>query len=227
MSQLREEPMEGVITIDGPAGSGKSTVSILLARQLGFLYLDTGAMYRAVALQAKREGVAPEDGEALGDLCRNLELRFKEGEMGPLLYLGEEDISSAIRSPEMDMLASRVSAVGEVREAMTELQRKMGSKGRVIAEGRDMGTVVFPNAIHKFYLTASTRVRAERRYRERIERGETVSMAEVGEDLIKRDEQDSTRNIAPLRPAEDAIIIDTDTMNIDQVIQTIHDAVWG
>lgn len=220
-----EKPMEGVITIDGPAGSGKSTVSILLAKQLGFLYLDTGAMYRAVALQAKREGVGPEDGEALGDLCRNLELRFEEGEMGLRLYMEEEDISSAIRSPEMDMLSSTVSAVGEVREAMTELQRKMGSRGRVVAEGRDMGTVVFPNAIHKFFLTASTRVRAERRYRERIERGENVTLTEVEEALIKRDEQDSTRNIAPLRPAGDAIIIDTDTMNIEQVIQTIRDTV--
>lgn len=224
MKPRNEEPMEGVITIDGPAGSGKSTVSILLARQLGFLYLDTGAMYRAVALKAKREGVGPENGEDLGDLCRNLELRFEEGEKGSRLYLGDEDISSAIRSPEMDMLASSVSAVGEVREAMTELQRRMGSRGRVVAEGRDMGTVVFPDAAHKFFLTASTRVRAERRYRERIERGENVAMAGVEEDLIKRDEQDSTRNIAPLRPAEDAMIIDTDTMTVAQVIETIRNA---
>lgn len=225
MNLPSEKPMEGVITIDGPAGSGKSTVSILLAKQLGFLYLDTGAMYRAVALQAKREGVVPEDGEALGDLCRNLELHFEEGEMGLQLYLEAEDISSAIRSPEMDMLSSTVSAVREVREAMTGLQRKMGSRGPIVAEGRDMGTVVFPDAVHKFFLTASTRVRAERRYRERMDRGENVTLMEVEEGLIKRDEQDSTRNIAPLRPAGDAIIIDTDTMDIDQVIQIIHDAV--
>jgi cytidylate kinase len=139
--------------------------------------------------------------------------------------LEDEDISAAIRSPEMDMLSSTVSAVGEVREAMTGLQRKMGGRGRIVAEGRDMGTVVFPNATHKFFLTASTRVRAERRYRERIERGENVTMAGVEEDLIRRDKQDSTRNIAPLRPAEDAMIIDTDAMDVEQVLETIRGAV--
>ena len=219
--------MLDVITVDGPAGSGKSTVSILVAKKLGFFYLDTGAMYRAVALQAKRNGVDPDDGDALGALCRDLELRFVAEEKGTALYLGEEDISLAIRSPEMDMLSSRISAVGEVRRAMTGLQRKMASRGGVVAEGRDMGTVVFPDAAHKFYLTASPDVRAKRRYRERIERGETVSMPQVEKDLKKRDEQDSTRALAPLRPAEDALIIDTDRLSIDQVVHRIYQAVTG
>lgn len=217
--------MLDVITVDGPAGSGKSTVSILVAKRLGFFYLDTGAMYRAVALQAKREGVDPDDGDALEALCKDLELRFVQGEKGAVLYLGEEDISLAIRTPEMDMLSSRISAIGEVRRAMTGLQRKMGSRGGVVAEGRDMGTVVFPDAAHKFYLTASAGVRAKRRYLERIARGETVSMAEVEKDLKKRDEQDSTRALAPLRPAEDALIIDTDGMPIARVVHRIYRAV--
>ena len=216
-----------MVTVDGPAGSGKSTVSILVAKKLGFLYLDTGAMYRAVALQAKRKGVDPDDGDALGALCRDLDLRFVEEEKGTVLYLGEEDISLAIRSPEMDMLSSRISAVAEVRRAMTGLQRKMASRGGVVAEGRDMGTIVFPDAAHKFYLTASPGVRAKRRYQERIERGENVSMAEVEKDLKKRDEQDSTRALAPLRPAEDALIIDTDTLSIGQIVHRIYRAVTG
>ena len=219
--------MLDVVTVDGPAGSGKSTVSILVAKKLGFLYLDTGAMYRAVALQAKRKGVDPDDGDALGALCRDLDLRFVEEEKGTVLYLGEEDISLAIRSPEMDMLSSRISAVAEVRRAMTGLQRKMASRGGVVAEGRDMGTIVFPDAAHKFYLTASPGVRAKRRYQERIERGENVSMAEVEKDLKKRDEQDSTRALAPLRPAEDALIIDTDTLSIGQIVHRIYRAVTG
>ena len=219
--------MPDVITVDGPAGSGKSTVSILVAKRLGFFYLDTGAMYRAVALQAKRKGVDPDDGDALGALCRDLDLRFVEEEKGTVLYLGEEDISLAIRSPEMDMLSSRISAVAEVRRAMTGLQRKMASRGGVVAEGRDMGTIVFPDAAHKFYLTASPGVRAKRRYQERIERGENVSMAEVEKDLKKRDEQDSTRALAPLRPAEDALIIDTDTLSIGQIVHRIYRAVTG
>jgi len=219
--------MGDVITIDGPAGSGKSTVSILVAKTLGFFYLDTGAMYRAVALEAKRRGVDPDDGEALEGLCRTLDLRFEEGEKGSRLYLGKEDVSLAIRSPEMDMLSSRISAIGEVRRAMTGLQRKMASLGGVVAEGRDMGTVVFPDAAHKFFLTASPGVRAQRRYRERIERGEKVSMAEVEKDLKKRDQQDSTRALAPLRPAEDALIIDTDGLSIEQVVHRICGAVGG
>ena len=213
--------MQNVITIDGPAGSGKSTISRLLAKKIGYLYLDTGAMYRAVALAAKREKIHLNDGKALEELCNSLDLRFITDQAPPRLFLNGEDISAAIRSPEMDMASSEVSAVSEVRKAMTGLQRKMAKGMTLVAEGRDMGTVVFPDAKHKFYLTASLEIRTERRYKERLGRGETVHMAFVESELKKRDHQDKTRPIAPLRPAEDAKIIDTTEMTPERVIGTI------
>ncbi len=213
--------MQNVITIDGPAGSGKSTISRLLAKKIGYLYLDTGAMYRAVALAAKREKIHLNDGKALGELCNSLDLRFIADQVPPRLFLNGEDISAAIRSPEMDMASSEVSAVSEVRKAMTGLQRKMAKGMTLVAEGRDMGTVVFPDAKHKFYLTASLKIRTERRHKERLERGETVHRAFVESQLKKRDHQDETRPIAPLRPAENAKIIDTTEMTPEQVIGTI------
>ena len=211
--------MAEVITIDGPAGSGKSTVSRLLARRLKVLYLDTGAMYRAVALQAKRKGVDLKDREKVSRLCRDLDLHFKTLDGTTRLFVGAEDISAAIRSPEMDMLSSAVSAIKEVREAMTLLQRKMAEQGGVVAEGRDMGTVVFPDADYKFFVNADPGVRAGRRYRERLERGESVSRGEVEKELKKRDDQDMTRALAPLVPAQDAIIIDTTHLSVEEVVE--------
>jgi cytidylate kinase len=216
---------EDVVTIDGPAGSGKSSVSRAVAGRLGFVYLDTGAMYRAVALAAKRVGVDPGDGPALGALCRGLDLSFvAEGER-VRLFLGEEDVSDAVRSEEMDMLSSTVSAVPEVREAMTGLQRRMAEGGGVVAEGRDMGTVVFPEARCKFFLTAAPEVRAERRFRERLSRGEQVELSRVTEELRRRDRQDESRAVAPLRAAEDARVIDTSKMTLDQVVSAVTRAV--
>jgi cytidylate kinase len=214
-------PMDGIITIDGPVASGKSTVSRLLAKRLDFFYLDTGAMYRAVAFQAERKGIEIGDKQELRELCQNLDLRFQTDEEGTKLYLGEEDISLALRTPEMDLLSSTISAIKEVREAMTGLQRQIGQKGRLVAEGRDMGTIVFPNAEYKFFITASPRVRAKRRYKERINRSESVSLEAVEKELKIRDHQDETRPIAPLRPAKDAKIIDTTSLNPNQVIEKI------
>jgi cytidylate kinase len=208
-----------IITIDGPAGSGKSTVSRLLATRLKVLYLDTGAMYRAVALQAKRKGVDLKDKEKISRLCRDLDLQFKTLDGATRLFVGAEDISAAIRSPEMDMLSSAISAIKEVREAMTLLQRKMAKQGGVVAEGRDMGTVVFPDADYKFFVNADPEVRAGRRYRERLERGEAVSRGEVEKELRKRDAQDMTRALAPLVPAKDAIIIDTTNLTVEEVVE--------
>jgi len=178
-------------------------------------------MYRAVALAANRRGVGIDHRERLGDLCRSLDLHFNTDEDPPGLFLHGEDISKAIRSTEMDMAASTVSAVKEVRAAMTDLQRIMAKGLNIVAEGRDMGTVVFPGAAHKFFLTASVKERAERRYRERTARGESVSRDSVEEELRKRDYQDETRALAPLKPAEDAVIIDSTELMIEQVVDKI------
>ncbi len=210
-----------VIAVDGPAGSGKSTVSRLLAKRLGILYLDTGAMYRAAALHAQRMGIDFADGPGLYRMCLELDLRFMPDGGNQKIFMGNEDITSGIRSPEMDMLASRISSVREVRDAMTMLQRRIGTAGSLVAEGRDMGTVVFPDAGYKFFITASVPERARRRYLERVGRGECISIEKVEEDLRKRDDQDSGRAIAPLRPAGDAEIIDTTGVDIEQVIEGI------
>jgi cytidylate kinase len=210
-----------VITIDGPAGSGKSTVSRLLAKKIHRLYLNTGAMYRAAAFAARRKGISFSDGKRLGELCRSLELTFTTDEDPPRILLGTEDISMAIRTPDMDMLSSKVSSVREVREAMTELQRKMAKGISVVVEGRDMGTVVFPEAQHKFFLTASSEVRAERRYKEMVERKESVSREGVKAELNKRDYQDKTRSLAPLKPAKNAKLIDSTNLTPDEVVSAI------
>ncbi len=214
--------MTEVITIDGPSGSGKSTIGRILAKRLNFIYLDTGAMYRAVALVADRSGIDPTDGRALGNICKDLDLHFKTDEDPPRLFSGKEDISMAIRTPEMDILSSKISSIPEVREAMTSLQRKMAEQGDIVTEGRDMGTVVFPEAGHKFFLTATPEVRAERRYKERLDRGESISKTLVETDMKKRDHQDQTRTLAPLRPADDAKLIDSTTLEPEQVVKVIQ-----
>jgi cytidylate kinase len=211
--------MNKVITIDGPAGSGKSTISRILAKKINYLYLDTGAMYRAVAFAANRKGLDLSDGKKLGELCRSLSLHFKADEDPPPLFLGKEDISVAIRSPEMDTFSSKVSTIKEVRDAMTDLQRKMAKEMNVVAEGRDMGTVVFPEAEYKFFLTAEPKVRALRRYSERLERGETVSIELVEAKLRERDRRDQTRSLAPLKPADDAKVIDSTPLTVEKVVE--------
>jgi cytidylate kinase len=214
--------MTHIIAIDGPAGSGKSSMSLELANRLGYTYLDTGAMYRAVALAAKRGALDIKDEAVLGNLCATLDITlFTDGLVSGIL-LGNEDISRRIRSPEMDILSSTVSAVPSVRRAMTTLQRRMARRHEgVVAEGRDMGTVVFPDAETKFFLTASLDVRAERRYLERLARGETVSNMCVKAEMKKRDKQDKTRSTAPLRAAPDAVTIDSTHLSMDQVLSVM------
>ena len=211
--------MGEIITIDGPGGSGKSTIAKLMAKKLNFIYLDTGAMYRAVALAALRDGIPFEQEARLSDLCQTLDLRFEHGEDASRLLLNGEDVSQAIRSPEMDIASSTVSAVKAVRMSMTSLQRRLAQDLNVVAEGRDMGTVVFPDAKYKFFLTARPEVRARRRYRERCARGEAVSFEEVASLLAKRDQQDVSRNLAPLKPAEDAVLIDSSDLEPTDVVQ--------
>jgi cytidylate kinase len=184
-------------------------------------------MYRAVALQAKRKNVDLKDAEKTSKLCRDLDLHFKTLDGATRLFLGVEDISAAIRNPEMDMLSSAISAIKEVRQAMTLLQRNMAEQRGVVAEGRDMGTVVFPNAECKFFIDADPEVRAGRRYRERLARGEEVSRQEVEKELRKRDDQDMTRALAPLMPAKDAILLDTTNLTVEEVVETMVKTIEG
>lgn len=213
--------MPHLVTIDGPTGSGKSTISHILAKRLGYHYLDTGAMYRAVALAIWRAGIDLKDEEGISKICNSLNIRFIHEGDSVKLYLGEEDVTEAIRKPIIDLTASNISAIANVRKVVTRLQRKIGSQGPLVAEGRDMGTVVFPEAKHKFYLDASLEVRVNRRFLERQKRGESISREKVREDLIKRDYRDMNRRLSPLRPAKDAKIVDTTKLNPKQVVEKI------
>jgi cytidylate kinase len=207
-----------LITIDGPAGAGKSTVSRRLAEHLGYTYVDTGALYRAVALAAFIEGCAPDDDKGLAEICARLVLRFKNSLNGPRLYANGQDITERIRTPEITMLASAVSARAVVREYLLDVQRDMGKRGGGVFEGRDMGTVVFPEADVKFYLDADLDTRALRRFKEFVPGDRASSLSEVREAMKRRDEDDSGRILAPLKPAPDAIIIDSTPLGVEEVV---------
>ena len=208
-----------VITIDGPAGAGKTTVSRTLADRLGYRYIDTGALYRGVAYEAKKKGLAADDDPGLGNLCQNIDLRFVRTEDGARLFSGNADISDAIRTPEMSMLASAVSARPVVREALLALQRRLGAEKAAVFEGRDMGTVVFPAADVKFFLTADLKTRAARRHRELAEKQSPQKFDDVYTDMKQRDNNDASRPLAPLKPAADAIMIDSTDQSVESVIE--------
>jgi cytidylate kinase len=212
-----------IVAIDGPAGAGKSTVARKLASALGFVLVDTGAIYRVLALAAQRASVRFDDQAGLGRLARALVadggLVFESGTEGrPVVRLYGDDVSEAIRTPDIGMGASTVSAHGEVRAALLDLQRKMGESGGVVLEGRDIGTVVFPDAEVKFFLTASPEVRARRRYDELVAKGQSVTFEGTLEDVKKRDAQDTGREHAPLRQAESAIAIDSSGLTIEETV---------
>jgi len=214
---------KNIVTIDGPSGAGKSTISKLLAARLLYTYLDTGAMYRMVGLQVLRDGLDLEvqgAREKLASLLAALDMTLAPGEEGKetRAFLNGEDVSDAIRTPEMAMVASRVSAQAEVRKKLTEMQRIIGNKGAIVAEGRDMGTVVFPDAMHKFFLDASSEERAKRRQKQLAENGQKIEYQELLTQIQKRDADDSSRTLAPLKPAEDAVIIDSSEMGIEEVV---------
>ena len=211
-----------VIAIDGPAGAGKSTVSRRLAVRLGYCLLDTGAIYRAVALVALRQGISWEDGPACAEIARSLDIDFHFDGEDNKVQVGGEDVSLAIRTPEISQGASRVSALPEVRAALLDLQRRLGAQGGVVAEGRDIGTVVFPGADVKFFLTASPQVRARRRTDELRALGKTVDEAAPLKEIIERDERDSTRAAAPLKQAEDAVLVDSSGVAADEVVSRME-----
>ena len=214
-----------IIAIDGPAGAGKSTVARLVASKLGYVLADTGAMYRAVALAAKRRDVSFSQGAEVGAIARSLlaTLSFVRGDDGAVRVLfGAEDVSALIRTPEMSLGASTVSAHADVRDALLSLQRNAGKDGGVVLEGRDIGTVVFPDAEAKFFLTATPEVRAQRRFEELRAKGDmAVTFEATLADVQKRDAQDSGRAVAPLRPADDAVLVDSSSMNIDETVAFI------
>ena len=210
------------VAIDGPAGAGKSTISRKAAAELGYIYIDTGALYRTVGLNALRKGVdIQKDDEVISTLTDELkvELRFVDGEQK--MFLNDEDVSLAIRTPEASMAASRVSAVPKVREYLFDLQKNLAKNNNCIMDGRDIGTVVLPEADVKIFLTASPEARAERRYKELLEKGMDASYDEVLKDMIKRDYDDSHRAIAPLKQADDAILCDTSDIGLEESIELI------
>ncbi len=204
-----------LITIDGPAGAGKTTVSKELASRLGYRYIDTGALYRGIAHQVAANGISPSDDSALERLCAGITLDFKESNDGLRLICNGRDITDEIRTPEITMLASAVSARPVVRKALLGFQRELGRNKAAVFEGRDMGTVVFPDADVKFFLTANLSTRARRRH---AELGGRQTLQEVEAEMRKRDENDSRRQVAPLIPAQDAVIIDSTGLSVDQVV---------
>ncbi|MGO9289919.1 MAG: (d)CMP kinase [Polyangia bacterium] len=207
-----------VVAIDGPAGAGKSTVAKTLARRLGYTFLDSGALYRAGAWAARRRGIAWSDGRGLGQFIHDLDIRFDGRDDANRITVDGEDVTEEIRRPEISEGASQVSAFNEVRAGLLALQRRIGASGRVVAEGRDMGTVVFPDARAKFFLTAPIEERARRRAAELAASGRPQDFDVVLAEMRLRDQRDSTRAIAPLRRAEDAIEIDTASLTPEEVV---------
>ena len=220
--------MTYVVAIDGPAGAGKSTIAKLVAKDLHAIYVDTGAMYRAMALYMLRNGLTAKDSDRFGTMCQaaDISIRFVDGVQ--TVFLNGENVNGLIRTEEVGNMASKVSANRMVREKLVDLQRKLAKGNDIVMDGRDIGTNVLPDAKPKIYLTASSEVRAKRRFEELKAKGENCDIAAIEQDIITRDHQDMTREISPLKQAEDAILVDSSDMSIeevkDRIIAIVHDS---
>ena len=209
------------VAIDGPAGAGKSTIAKLVAKEKGYIYVDTGAMYRGLAIHFLNKGVNPDDREAVAEACRDAEVSIGYEDGVQQIYLNGENVTSMLPPEEVGNMASRTSAIPQVREKLLELQRSLAREKDVIMDGRDIGTNILPDADVKIYLTASVETRAMRRYTELKEKGESCNLEEIARDISERDERDMTREIAPLKKAEDAILVDSSDMTIPEVVAEI------
>lgn len=213
--------MSKQIAIDGPAGAGKSTIAKLVSGKLGFIYVDTGAMYRAMALYLSRMNVNPDNADEVGEKAQSAEITIKYVDGEQVVMLGDENVNGLIRSPEVSAMASRTSQVARLREKLVELQQKLAETENVVMDGRDIGTVVLPNADLKIYLTASVQVRAMRRYKEMIAKGQEAVLEEIEKDIEDRDYRDMHREASPLKQADDAVLVDTSDMSIEEVADKI------
>ncbi len=209
------------IAVDGPAGAGKSTIAKLVAKKMNLIYVDTGAMYRAMALFMVRSAISLEDKAAIAAACKDVDITIKYEDGVQVVYLNGENVNAFLRTEEVGKAASAVSAIGEVRVKLVELQQKLAASSDCIMDGRDIGTCVLPNAQTKIYLTASSDVRAMRRYKELVERGESADFEVIKADIEARDYQDMHREISPLRQADDAILLDSSDLSIDEVVERI------
>ena len=209
------------VAIDGPAGAGKSTIAKLVAKEKGYIYVDTGAMYRALAIHFLKTGIAPENTEKVIEACRDADVSIRYEDGAQQVYLNGENVTGMLRTEEVGNMASKTSAVPQVREKLLELQRTLAKENDVIMDGRDIGTNILPDADVKIYLTASVETRAKRRYDELKEKGEDCDLDQIAQDIKERDERDMSRETAPLKKADDAILVDSSHMSIPEVVSEI------
>lgn len=209
------------IAIDGPAGAGKSTIARLAARKLGFIYVDTGAMYRAMALYFIRNGISGKNVDAVQAACKDIDVSIEYIDGEQTVMLNGENVNPFIRTGEVSMMTSDISKYAVVREKLTSIQRNLAASKNVIMDGRDIGTCVLPDAETKIYLTASVAERAERRYKEQADKGIPCDIKQIEQDIMKRDEQDMNRETAPLKQAEDAVLLDTSALSVDEAVEAV------